>query len=407
MKWFTKKRIYLDYAAATPVRREVRLGMEPHWSTYFGNAGAVHQEGQLASSEIEKARHTLARVLHARAEGVVFTASGTESNNLALLGVLQKLHDQGRSYGSMEVITTGIEHPSILETLSFASSLGVRVITVPVNQEGQIETASFEQAITAQTVLVTFAYANSEIGVVQNVGKLVRCVRAKEKKLGTRIYVHLDAAQAPLWLPCELNRLGVDLLSLDAGKCYGPKGVGVLVFAHGVALSPIMHGGSQEGGLRAGTENTPLIVGATIAIAYAQEHMVERSARVRSLRDAFIEDLCTIKGVELNGSVSNRLPNNVNISIPGVDPEFAVVSLDHAGIACSTKSACGTAKGNGSHVVRALGLGEDRVLSTLRFTLGEETTRAELRVTATVLKDHIVRMRQFASSLTHSADRSQ
>lgn len=380
--------------------------MEPYWSKNFGNAGAVHQEGVSASSAVENARRELARVLHARKEGIVFTASGTESNNLALLGTLQKLHAAGRSYETMEVVTTAIEHPSIISTLSYAASLGVRVVTVPVDHEGIIESQMFDQALTAQTVLVTFAYANSEIGVVQNVGKIVRTVRAKEKEWGTRIYIHVDAAQAPLWLPCEINRLGVDLLALDAGKCYGPKGVGVLVLAHGVVLSPLVHGGDQEGGLRAGTENTPLIVGASAAIVHAQQSWEERSAQALVLRDYFIRELEKIEGAVLNGSVSKRLANNVNISLLGLDTEFAVISLDRSGIACATKSACGTAKGNGSHVVRALGVGEERALSTIRFTLGEETTKADLQTAASSLKEHAVRMRQFAASLSPSPDPS-
>ncbi len=394
--WLRSKRAYLDYASATPVRTEVLDAMSPFWTRQFGNASAIHQEGVAARIAIESAREALASALHVRSAGIVFTGSGTESNNLALLGIVQAKHAAGVPYAQMEIISTHIEHASVLETLQHIEQLGVRVCYVAVDIEGHINMQSLVETLSPRTVLVTFAYVNSEVGVVQPAGKISRSVRDAEKKWGTAIAVHTDASQAPLWLSCEIDRLGVDLMTLDAGKCYGPKGVGVLAYKHGVSLAPHIYGGTQEGGLRPGTENTPLIIGAVKALLIAQEQVVQRSTRVASLRDFFINKLTSIDGVVLNGSQTQRVANNVNISVPGIDSEFAVVTLDQNGVACSTKSACGGAKGDGSSVVLQMTKDEKRARSTIRFTLGEETTRAELEYAAKILAAHIAKMRMYA-----------
>jgi len=387
------KRIYLDHAAATPVRKEVLKAMEPYWQSVFGNAGAIHQEGAAAKRAIEEARTSLARVLHVRPEGVVFTGSGTESNNLAIMGIVKALHAKGMAYADMEVVTTSIEHPSVSSTLSELRCWGVSVVTLPLGEDGLVDVSACAKVFTPKTVLVACAYVNSEIGVIEPVGKIARLAKEAARSFGTHIYMHVDAAQAPLWLSCELDKLGADTLALDAGKCYGPKGVGVLAFAHGVSFLPVTFGGAQEGGLRPGTENTPLIVGASKALITAQGGYKERSEKVAKKRNTFIEKLLALEGVFLNGSRTHRVANNINISIPGIDSEFAVIVLDEKGIACSTKSACGGAKGDGSSVVRALTGDEARARSTLRFTLGEETTDAELHTAYVHLRDHLAKTR--------------
>jgi cysteine desulfurase len=396
---FRKKRIYLDHAAATPISRRVLSEMQPFLGETFGNPSAIHREGMDAHAAVENARTELARILQVRPEGVVFTGNGTESNNLAILGRIAALHKEGISYANMEVISTRTEHPSITETLAYLSELGVRITSIDVDSEGRIDHKQFSQAITHQTVLCTFAYVNSEIGVIQHVGKLSRVVREKEKEFGIRIYVHVDAAQAPLWLSCELERLGVDLISLDAGKCGGPKGVGVLAWKQGVTLSPIYFGGEQERGLRPGTESPALIVGASAALVEAQTHCEENTLRITLIRDHFIKKLLTLDGVVLNGHRTERVANNVNISIPGIDSEFAVVVLDQKGIACSTKSACGGAKGDGSSVVRVMSNDDARARSTIRFTLGPDTTVSDIDTTCRLLTEHVNKMRAFSKSL--------
>lgn len=389
------KRIYLDHASATPLRNEVKAAMEPYWEGVFGNAGAIHKEGVQARAAVETARVRLAQLLHVRSEGIVFTGSGTESNNLCILGTLFARHAEGVPYEAMEVVSSSIEHPSVLETLKYAETLGVRVVFAPVFDDGLIDIVALQQLLTKKTALVSIAYANSEVGVVQPLGKIARIVRAAEQTFNSRIYFHADGAQAPLWLSCELDRLGVDMLSLDAGKCYGPKGVGVLAFRHGVHLRPHLFGGSQEGGLRPGTENTALIIGAVEALVIAQKHYAARSERIKTLREHFFAALEKIDGVVLNGSREQRIANNVNISVEGLDSEYAVIVLDEKGIACSTKSACGGAFGNGSHVVRAISGSEERAASTLRFTLGEATNAQELNEVVKILAAHVEKMRAF------------
>ncbi len=388
-------RVYLDYAAATPVSREVLRAMAPYEATHFGNASAIHAEGQKARDAIDAARESVARSLKVRSEEVFFTSGGTESNNLAIMGVLDAVL-KDRPAHACEVITTPLEHPSVREVLARYAKRGVVIHEVPVSSEGLIDERAFAQLLTAQTVLITLAYANSEIGVVQDVKALTRIVRAHKAQQGGALpYVHLDASQAPLYLTCAFDVLGVDLMTLDAGKCYGPKGVGVLIKKHHVPLTPLFAGGDQEEGLRPGTENTPLIVGCAIAIVRAQQAVERRVATVTALRDyAFAELERTIDGILINGSRTKRIAHNINISIPGIDGEYAAVVLDYHGFAVSTKSACSGASGSGSHVIYALGGDDARALSTLRLTIDETTTKRNIRACVRVLGAHVTHMRE-------------
>ncbi len=403
MNWpinFSKKvavpaRVYLDHAAATPLLSEVVAAMRAVEDEHFANPSAVHQEGVAARQVVEGARAELARLLRIRETGIVFTGSGTESNNLAIVGALYAKHQAGTAFADMEVITTAIEHPSVSVTMGYLKSLGVTVHMVAVDTEGHIVEDDFKQLLSPKTVLVSFAYVNSEVGVVQHVSRLARAVRAYERAPGIRVLVHLDAAQAPLWLPCQLDQVHADVLSLDAGKCGGPKGVGVVAMRHGVELAPVMFGGPQERGLRPATENVVGIVGAVTAFGLAQTHYEARAKAAAALRDGFMEELLHMEGVVINGGRESRVANNVNISLPGLDSEFAVVSLDVAGIACSTKSACSGAGGGGSAVVLAMTGDAARALSTIRFSLGPNTTAAELSRAATVLREHVQKMLTF------------
>lgn len=393
LRWFEskkpQKRIHLDFAATTPVSTEVFEAMRPYFSTAWANPSALYKEGVDARRAIEGSRTVLARTLHVRPHDVVFTSGGTEANNMALIGVVRALHATGRAYADMEIISTRIEHPSILKTLGYLETQGVAIQYVPIDGDGKIIISELEKLVTECTVLLTFAYANSETGVVQDVKKITRKIRARNETHAIKILTHLDASQAPLWLPCEMDMLGVDLMTLDAGKCYGPKGIGVLARRHGVMLSPILHGGEQEFGLRAGTENTPLIVGCAEAIVRAQEGFEARSEAVASLREYFITLLThAIPEVLVNGSRASRIANNVNISIPHFDTEYVVIWLDAQGIAASTKSACSTDTGAGSSVVREMTHDESRANATLRFTLGKETTKEEVERAVAVLVEY-------------------
>lgn len=397
----TSNRIYLDYAAATPVRREVFEAMKPFFTEHFGNAGAVHSEGAYALKAVEDARTSVARTLHVRATDVTFTSGGTESNNLAIYGSLRAVTDSSKSFSDLEIISCKTEHPSTLRALEHIEEIGVTLRYVDVLEDGLIDEKHLATLLTNKTALITFAYANSEIGVVQNVKRITRMVRAFNTEHNAHINVHLDASQAPLWLPIQMDALGVDMMTLDSGKCYGPKGVGILAHRYGVALKSVMLGGSQESGLRAGTENTPLIVGCTTSLEIAQKKQKQRSERVSKLRDKMISALLEkVEGAVLNGSAENRLANNINISIPEINTEFAVVTLDAQGIAVSTKSACSGADGSGSYVVLETTKDSKRAVSTIRFSLGEETTESEIKKTVEILATHTAKMRAFQKTLT-------
>lgn len=395
------QRIYLDFAATTPVSGEVKAAMQPYFSEIYGNPSAVHREGVVSKMAVEDARTSLGRTLRVRPSDVVFTSGGTESNNLAMYGTLRHIISAGRKYSDLEVITTRIEHPSISEVMNDLVELGVQVSYLDVDEEGLINPQQLETLLNPHVALVTLAYVNSEVGVIQPVRHLARVIKAFNQENGTKVCLHLDACQAPLWLPVQLDSLGCDLLSLDAGKCYGPKGVGVLAKRHHVALAPTMLGGSQEGGLRAGTENVPLVIGSAIALNKAQSQCEINQAKISQLRDYMIESLQrALPDCVVNGPRVDRVANNVNISIPGIDTEFAVISLDVAGVAASTKSACSGADGGGSTVVRVMTGDEVRAHSTIRFSLGTSTTKAEIDTAVSILQAHVKQMQTFQKTLT-------
>lgn len=392
---FKPRRIYLDLAAATPLWGGIKKVMAPFESVDFGNASSLHAEGRAAKRAVSDAREKVARILKSREDEVFFTSGGTEGNNTAIQGLIQAVLRSGRKIDDCEVLTTGAEHPSILELIPVLRSWGVVVKQIPVDSEGLIKMHEFERLLSEKTVLVSIAYAGSELGVVQDVKKMTHIVRLHRKAHKTAFpYVHIDACQAPLYLPLAVDSLGVDIMVVDAGKFHGPKGVGILYKKHGVPMDPLLYGGGQEGGLRSGTENTALIVGCAEALRIAQADRVVRAERTQELRDYAFEKLCaSIDGIVVNGSRESRLPSNINISIPGIDGNFAVVVLDTKGIAVSTKSACSGASGSGSKAVYALGGDDARALSTIRATLGETTTRAELDRFVTELKRHVDKTR--------------
>jgi cysteine desulfurase len=392
---FKKKRVYLDYAAATPLRKEVLKVMLPHMEGNFGNASAIHGEGVAARKVVEEARERTARALQVRPEFVTYVSGGTESNNLAIIGTVDALARKGRSFAEMEVVTTKIEHPSIMNTMRALEARGVVVRYVGVDDEGFVKLDSLKTLLNKKTVLFSVAYANSEIGVVQNLHAIKKVLTEAEKKFGTEIFFHIDAAQAPLWLPCQLDRTYADLLSLDTGKCNGPKGVGVLVQSRRATLVPALFGGGQESGLRPGTENTAGIIGASVAIELAQKDFKKRAEKVAKVRDMGIEYLLKeMPQAVLNGPTGDeRLANNINISITGLDTEFATIVLDKYGFAVSTKSACAGAGGGESTVVKAISGDPARATSTLRISLSSETTFQNLKDLTKVLKNHINKMK--------------
>lgn len=392
---FTPRRIYLDHAAGTPLEAGAKRILALY-AGKEGNPSAIHKEGQALRTSIEHARGEVASLLGVRSGEIIFTSGGTESNNLAISGLMEALEESTHTLSECEIITTTLEHPSILAVLASWKKKGVTITYVPVSEEGLIDHAAFERLLSPRTVLVTFAYANSEIGVVQDVKRITRAVRNYRKETKSAFpYVHLDASQAPLYLPCSVTMLGVDMMTLDASKCGGPTGAGLLVKRHAVPLLSILNGGSQEEGLRPGTENTGAILASVFAYRHAQQGREAWAQKVSALRDYAIDALRAIPGVILNGSPEDRIANNINISIPGIDGEYATVVLDTHGIAISTKSACSGRTGSGSSVIYALGGDDARALSTLRITLGEKTTKKELDQMVAVLKTHVSRTREY------------
>ncbi len=390
-KKLAAKRIYLDYAAATPMTAAAQAAMLPFLSDTFGNPGGIHKEGVAAKQALEGFRTEVARTLEVQESGVVFTSGGTESNNLAICGVIESLHQSGRAYESMTIVSTKLEHPATLRTLERVASLGVSVVYAPVNVDGQLDHAAFTSLLTSEVVLVTLAYVNSEVGVIADCRKVRRLLDEAEERHNITIRLHVDAAQAPLWLPCQLSRIGADLLSLDGGKCGGGKGIGALVLNKGVTIAPLLRGGGQEMGLRPGTEPVHLIAAFATALAEAQASWQTRRDVVTKVRDYTLGAIAKrLPQAIVNGPQRDaRVANNIHISIPGIDAEFAVITLDTHGIAASTKSACSSKGGGASAVVLAMTGDEARAQSTLRFTLGPDTTIADIDRMLDVLTKHI------------------
>ena len=363
------KPIYLDYAAATPLDPTVERVILKY-TKVFGNPSSLHGFGQAAKAILDQSRTKIGRVLNCRPEGLVFTGSGTEADNLAILGA-------ARAEGKGHIITTQIEHHAILRACEQLEREGFGVTYLPVDGNGFIKPEQVVAAIRPNTILISIGYANNEIGTIQPIKEISKALhQLKTKNYKLKTVLHSDASAAAGYLNLNIQELGVDLLTINAAKIYGPKGVGCLFVRRGVELAPIIFGGDQEGGRRAGTESPALIAGLTEALVIAEKKQVRESARQTKLRDWLIAELLKIPGTRLNGDAKLRLPNNINISLKGMDGERLVLDLDRAGIAVSTGSACTAAHTGQSHVLRAIK--SPREWGNLRVSLGKETTREDL-----------------------------
>ena len=375
------QRIYLDHAATTPLRPEVRAAMEPYLSADgFGNPSSLHADGQRAKRALDAARDTLACALGAQFSEITFTSGGTEADNAALVGVML-----ARGRGS-HLITTQIEHEAVIETARFLEKLGFSVTYLPVDEQGRVAPRSVADALTDRTALVSVMHANNEVGTVQPLREIADLVHAHEA------YLHADAVQTFSQLPVNVHDLGVDLLSVSAHKIYGPKGVGALYVRSGIPIEPLLHGGGQERERRAGTENVPAIAGFGEAVRLLLPEREAVAARLTLLRDTFLAALRQrIPNMVLNGHPAERLPNNINLSFPGLDAETLLLTLDRAGISASSGSACTSGSIEPSHVLTAMGLPDDRVNSAIRLTLGRDTTRAEVDRAVDILAGIVTR----------------
>lgn len=364
--------IYLDNAAATPLDGDVLAAMQPFFSEQFYNPSANYMAAQQVRARLEQARADVAAVLGVRANEIIFTAGGTESDNLAIAGVMQQFADGN-------VVVSAIEHDAVLAPAAqYAHALA------GVMPQGLVDLDGLERAINDQTVLVSVMYANNEVGTVQpirQVSQLVAGIRETRRKAGnaTPIYLHTDACQAANYLDLHVSRLGVDMMTLNGGKIYGPKQSGVLYVSSKVQLAPVIRGGGQERNLRSGTENVAACVGFARALQLAAERRHAEGERLSALqRLTFKLAAEKLPGAVINGSQKHRLPNNIHLTLPGQDNERLLVQLDERGILAAAGSACSASDEEPSHVLRAMGLSDEAAQASLRITTGRMTTEADI-----------------------------
>lgn len=391
--------VYLDHAATTPVDPKVLDAMLPYFSENSANPSSLHGPGQTAHHAVQQARRSIAEQLNAHEDEMIFVSGGTESDNLAIVGTIAAATSAIKSAHGKDaiphVITSAIEHPAVLEPLLFLQRKGLIELTeIKPDANGIISVEAVSSAIKKTTVLVSIMYANNEIGTIQPIAEIGRAILKWRKANDTAFpYFHSDACQAAGYLDLNVEKLHTDLLTINGGKIYGPKGIGLLFIRRGIKLEPHMRGGGQEKRLRSGTLNVPGIVGLAKALELAQAKREKESARLTKLRDHLIKGLLEIPKSRLNGDPAKRLPNNVNISFMDIEGEAAMLYLDAQGISCSTGSACASTALDPSHVILALGMSYEAAHGSLRFTLGQSTTKAQIDKLIKVLPPIVKQLR--------------
>ena len=380
------KPIYLDYAATTPVDSRVLDAMLPYFNASFGNPSSVHRYGQVAEAAVDSARETVASVLNCRANEIVFTSCGSESDNLALRGAMLAGRKNNRNW----LLTSHVEHHAVSKTAEqLEQYFNIHVEWLPVDARGMVTPEAMRAAVCDGTALASVMLANNEIGTINPIAELAAICHEHG------ILVHTDAVQAAAYLDVDVQTLGVDMLSLGAHKLYGPKGVGALYVRKGTELLPHLTGGGQEFGLRAGTQNVPYIVGFAEAMRLAKEEREQRVAHVRPLRDQIVgRVLEEIPDSQLTGHPENRLPNHASFVFKDVDGNLLLQFLDANGFACSSGSACKTGNPEPSEVITALGLSRDWALGSLRVTLGKDSTPAQIDSFLKTLPDLVANARK-------------
>lgn len=372
--------IYLDYAAATPVDEAVLEAMRPYFTERFYNPSATYLASQAVKKDLEAARGRVAQTIGARPVDVTFTAGGTEANNLAIRGVMAQ-------YPDGNVIVSAIEHESVL---TVAEEYNHKIISV--NEQGLVDLAALENLIDDDTVIISIMYANNEVGTIQPIRKIAEIVQRKKtaRTNGRPLYLHTDACQAALYLDLHVSRLGVDMMTLNGGKIYGPKQSGVLYANSTVSLKPQIVGGGQERGRRSGTENVAFAVGMSLALEKAQANRHDEGGRLQALQSLFFNQIeQKFPTAVINGSRKHRLPNNIHVTFPGIDNERLLMQLDEAGIQAAAGSACSASNDDPSHVLRAMGIDETAARSSLRFTTGHDTTEDGVNRTLGLLANFV------------------
>lgn len=379
-----KKQIYLDYAATTPVDPRVVKAMVPYLTDNFGNASSLHQAGIFAVKAVDQARVIVAKFLNCRADEVYFTSGATESDNLAIIGVVKGVLAQGfieKSGRKPHIIISAIEHDAILEPAKHLKKSGVEVTFLPVAENGLVDPQELKKAIRDNTILVSIMSANNEIGAIQPIEEMGKIISELNKSRRQKIYFHTDATQAPAYLDCDTAKLQVDLLSLSAHKIYGPKGIGVLFVKKGTPLKPLFYGGGQQGQVRSGTYNVPGIVGLAKAVELVADKKIRTKEikEIKKLRDYILKALPKkIKKCRVTGDLLKRLPNNASFVIEGVEGESVLLMLSQKGLCVSTGSACSSGSLEPSHVLLAIGLRPEIAHGSLRVTLGRYNKKTDL-----------------------------
>ena len=377
------KKIYLDYNATTPIDPRVLESMIPYMKDMYGNPSSVHSFGGASKAALDDAREQVAELIGAREREICFTTGGSESNNFAIKGTVYELKDKGK-----HLITTQVEHASVLETFKFLESEGYEVTYLAVDREGLVDLNELRKAITENTILVSVMYANNETGVIFPMDDISEITKERG------VLLHSDGVQAVGKIEIDLKQLQVDLLSLSSHKLYGPKGAGALYIRKGVELNPLIHGGGQERGKRSGTENVPAIAGLGKAAELIKDDIKTENKRLTQLRDKLHNEIIVnIEGVYLNGHIENRLSNTLNLSFDDTEGESLVMNLDLEGVAVSTGSACSEGNVDPSHVLLAMGLTIEQAVSSLRFSFGRFSKQSEIDLVLEKLPSIVERIR--------------
>lgn len=362
--------IYLDNAASTPVADEVIAEMLPYMKQHYGNPSSIHKFGRETTRAIQLARKRVAELINASPREITFTSGGTEADNLAIKGAATQARNSGKGNG---IIASSIEHDAVLEPCKDLEHMGFQITYLPVTSEGRIRQSDLRDALSPNVALVSIMYANNEVGTIQAIKDLVKIAH------DSGALFHSDAVQAAGKIPIDVRSIGVDMVSLSSHKINGPKGVGALYVKNGVKLAPILHGGGQESALRSGTENVPGIVGFGRACQLAGERMQLYRQRVTAMREYLVAKvLKEIPHSRLNGSPSDRLPNNAHFTFFGVNGEDLIIKLDEYGVAASTGSACSVKRQKPSHVLKAMGFSYEEITGSLRLSIGLQNTEQEI-----------------------------
>lgn len=393
------KSVYLDYAATTPVDPEIKKTIQPYFSAFFGNPSEMHKWGAKANEAIELSREKVASSLNCQKEEIIFTGSATESINLAHKGLIEAI-----SSPNPHIITSSIEHKAVLETVSHLEKSGLAKVTyLPVDKNGLVSVSDVKKAITPQTVLISIIFVNNEIGTIQpiaEIGQLVKHLNLPSSTFHHQyIYFHTDATQAFPYFDCDVSKLGVDLLAFSGHKIYAPKGVGVLYVKKRTPLRRQIDGGSQEGNLRAGTENVPYIVGLGKAVGLITKNRAVESKRLKVLSDRLVPSVLTIPGTKLTGHPTQRSPHIASFIIEGVEGEAMMLYLSDLGVAVSTGSACTSKNLTSSHVLTAMGIPPEKSHGSLRISLGKDTTQSDIDYAVSCIKKVVTRLRKMAKGI--------